>query len=233
MPKRILLSWSSGKDSAWTLQVLRHDPGVELVGLFCTVNQRYDRVAMHATRVELLRRQARAAGLPLEIIPLPDPCSGERYAELMGRFVAASVERGVEAIAFGDLFLEDIRRYRETQLAGTRIEPLFPLWGLATRELAEEMLGAGVEAYLSSVDLKKLPAEMAGRRWSRELIAELPPECDPCGENGEFHTIVAAGPMFRKTIAVRVGQTVQRDGFAYADIVPVSSPRRHGGHREC
>jgi len=219
MKKRTLLSWSSGKDSAWALHMLRRDPAVELVGLFSTVNQRYDRVAMHATRVDLLRWQARAAGLPLEIISLPDPCSGEEYAERMRRFVDGAVARGVEAIAFGDLFLEDIRRYREEQLHGTGIEAVFPLWGSQTRALADEMLAAGVEAYVSSVDLAKLPASVAGRRWSRELLDELPAECDPCGENGELHTIVTAGPMFGESIPVRVGEIVERDGFAYADVV--------------
>jgi diphthamide synthase (EF-2-diphthine--ammonia ligase) len=143
--------------------------------------------------------------------------------------VAGWAGRGIECIAFGDLFLEDIRRYREEQLRGTGIRPIFPVWGIPTRELAEEMLAAGVEAYLSSVDLAKLPVEMAGRRWSRELLAELPVGCDPCGENGEFHTIVTAGPMFAEPIPVRIGEIVQRDGFAYADVVPVDSTWRHRG----
>ncbi|HLA83386.1 MAG TPA: hypothetical protein VJL29_01215 [Thermoguttaceae bacterium] len=221
MKKPTLLSWSSGKDAAWSLHLLRRDPAVEVVGLLSTVNAAHKRVSMHATRVELLRRQARAAGLPLETVRLPDPCSGEQYAELMREFVAGAVARGIGAIAFGDLFLEDIRRYREDQLRGTGLEPLFPVWGVPTADLAREMLAAGVEAYVSSVDLKKLPIKFAGRKWSRELIDELPAGCDPCGENGEMHTIVTAGPMFRESIPVRVGEIVQRDGFGYADIVPV------------
>jgi len=176
---------------------------------------------MHATRVGLLRRQARAAGLPLEIIPLPEVCTDEQYGDVMRRFVRESAARGIRRIAFGDLFLEDIRRYRERQLRGTGIEPVFPVWGTATRELAEEMLAAGLEAYVSSVDLKRLSGEMVGREWSRELINELPEDCDPCGENGELHTIVTGGPMFRESIPVRVGRIVRRDGFAYADILPV------------
>ncbi len=221
MKTKTLLSWSSGKDSAWALHLLRDDPTVELLGLFSTVNEKHNRVSMHATRVDLLRRQARAAGLPLEIILLPEVCTDEQYGDVMRRFVRESAARGIRRIAFGDLFLEDIRRYRERQLRGTGIEPVFPVWGTATRELAEEMLAAGLEAYVSSVDLKRLSAEMVGREWSRELINELPADCDPCGENGELHTIVTGGPMFRESIPVRVGRIVRRDGFAYADILPV------------
>ncbi|MBN2580900.1 MAG: adenine nucleotide alpha hydrolase [Pirellulales bacterium] len=229
MPEKILLSWSSGKDSAWALHVLRRDPAVEIAGLFTTVNQKHARVSMHATRVALLRRQAEnlhahasvgmAPGLPLEILELPDPCGNEEYAAVMRRFIEGCVGRGIKGIAFGDLFLEDIRQYREQQLQGTGVEALFPLWQIPTAELAEAMLSAGVGAYLSSVDLKKLPEEFVGRKWSRELLRAFPPGIDPCGENGEFHTIVAAGPMFSAPIPIRIGQAVQRDGFAYADVV--------------
>ncbi|MBN1591359.1 MAG: hypothetical protein JW888_17735 [Pirellulales bacterium] len=220
MKTQVLLSWSSGKDSAWALHVLRQDPTVELLGLFSTVNRKYDRVSMHATRVDLLRRQARAAGLPLEIISLPDPCTTEQYGDLMRQSVAGWVAQGVEAIGFGDLFLEDIRKYREDQLRPTGIKPLFPVWGIPTDELAGRMFSAGLEAYISSVDLRKLPVGFAGRKWTKELVAELPEDCDPCGENGELHTIVTAGPMFRESLHVRVGPIVERDGFAYADILP-------------
>jgi uncharacterized protein (TIGR00290 family) len=219
-PKKTLVSWSSGKDSAWSLYVLRRDPAVEVVGLFTSVNQHYDRVSMHATRSELLRRQARAAGLPLKTLSLPDPCSSEQYQAIMRDFVAACIAEGVECMAFGDLYLEDVRAYREDALRSAGIESVFPLWGLQTRELAEEMLRAGLGAYVSSVDLAKLPATFAGRLWSQEMIADLPPECDPCGENGEIHTVVVAGPMLAEQIAVTVGEVVERDGFAYADIVP-------------
>ena len=221
MRKKTLLSWSSGKDSAWALYVLRLDPTVDVVGLFSVVNERYNRVSMHSTRTELLSRQAEAAGLALHTINLPDPCTIERSDELMGEFVAGAASMGTECIAFGDLFLEDVRRYREGQLAGSGIEPLFPLWQIPTVELAEQMLAADLEAYISSVDLKKLPASFAGRRWSRDLLKELPPGVDPCGENGEIHTIVVAGPMFEKRIEVEIGEVVQRGGFAYADVIPI------------
>jgi len=221
MAKRVLLSWSSGKDAAWALHVLRDDPGVEVVGLFSSVNERYERVSMHATRAALVARQAAAVGLPLHEVRLPDPCTNEQYREVMGGFVAECRAGGIGCMAFGDLFLEDVRRYREEQLADTGIEPVFPLWGLPTGELADRMLAHGLEAYVSSVDLKKLPVEVAGRRWSRDLIADLPPGTDPCGENGEMHTIVTNGPMFRERIDTTVGEIVERDGFAYADIIPV------------
>jgi len=221
MKKRTLLSWSSGKDSAWALHLLCHDPGIELLGLFTVMNEQFNRVSMHSTRRELLQRQADAAGLPLRTINLPYPCTNEQYDTIMRQFVRESASNEVEYMAFGDLFLEDIREYRENQLKGTGIEAIFPLWGSPTRELAEHMLSVGLDAYVSSIDLKKLPLHFAGRKWSRELIAELPQDCDPCGENGEMHTIVVGGPMFQVPISISVGQIVQRDGFAYADIIPV------------
>lgn len=221
MKKQTLLSWSSGKDSAWALHVLRQDPAIDLAGLFTVINEKYDRASMHATRLELLRLQAEAAGLPLIIIPLPDQCSLEQCDAVMGRFVAESAARGIAGMAFGDLFLEDIKTYRENQLQGSGIEPLFPLWRLPTWELARRMLDAGIEAYVSCVDLARLPPDLAGRRWTRALLDELPAQCDPCGENGEIHTIVTGGPMFTHSIPVRVGETVERNGFAYADIIPL------------
>ena len=221
MKKKTLVSWSSGKDSAWALHMLRQDPAVEILGIFAAMNEKLDRVSMHSTRQELVQRQAEAVGLPLEAINLPDPCSNRRYEDIMGRFVKETVSRGIECIAFGDLFLEEIRRYREDQLDGTGIDPLFPLWGIPTDDLAEQMLTSGVEAYVSSVDLKKLPSRCAGRKWSRKLIGEFPKDCDPCGENGEIHTVVVGGPMFRRTVPVRIGETVERNGFAYADIIPM------------
>ena len=220
--KRTLLSWSSGKDSAWALHVLRQDPTVEMSGLFSVLNARFERVSMHSTRTELLCRQAEAAGLPLHTTNLPDPCTNAEYEAIMAESVSALRAKGIECIAFGDLFLEDIRQYRERQLTGTGIDPLFPLWQVPTVELAGQMLAAGLEAYISSVDLKKLPASFAGRRWSRDLLDELPTGVDPCGENGEIHTIVVAGPMFEKRIEVEVGEVVQKNGFAYADIIPMN-----------
>jgi len=222
MKKRTLLSWSSGKDSAWALHSLQQDAGIDLLGLFTVLNENYTRVSMHATRLDVLRLQADAAGLPLQTIFLPDPCSMDQYGETMLRFVSEAAAEGIQCMAFGDLFLEDIRNYRVKQLKGTGIEPLFPLWGRPTRQLAEQMLSAGLEAYVSSVDLSKMPAHFAGRKWSRALIEAMPQDCDPCGENGEIHTVVTNGPMFRKPVPVRVSGIVERDGFAYADILAVS-----------
>lgn len=221
MNRKTLLSWSSGKDSAWALHLLQQDPTIAVLGLFTVMNQKYNRVSMHATRLEMLERQAAAVGLPLQTIYLPDPCTMGQSDEIMRQFVMESAAKGIECLAFGDLFLEDVRKYRENQLKGTGIEPVFPLWAIPTRELAEQMLSAGLEAYVSSVDLKKLPSHFAGRKWARELVAELPQDCDPCGENGEIHTVVTGGPMFRKPIPVKVGEIVERDGFAYVDIIPV------------
>ena len=223
MPQKTLLSWSSGKDSAWALHRLRQDPEVEVVGLFTTVNEAFDRVAMHAVRVELLRRQADAVGLPLEILMIPHPCPNERYEAVMAEFVRRVRRRGIAAIAFGDLFLADIRAYRERQLAGTGLTPLFPLWQIPTDRLAAAMLEAGLCAYLVCVDPTKVSAELAGRRFSNALLAELPAGVDPCGENGEFHTFAVAGPMFRHPVAVRPGAIVQRDGFVFADLLPEDS----------
>ena len=222
MRKRTLLSWSSGKDSAWALHVLRQDPTFEVVGLFSVLNEQFNRVSMHSTRAELLSRQAKATGLLLHTINLPDPCTNERCDAIMGESVAEFAAKGIESIAFGDLFLEDVRQYREKQLSGTAIDPLFPLWQIPTDTLAEEMLAAGMEAYISSVDLKKLPAGFAGCRWSRDVLKDLPAGVDPCGENGEIHTIVVDGPMFDKRIEVQIGQVVERNGFAYADIIPTN-----------
>lgn len=230
--KKTLLSWSTGKDSAWTLHVLRRDPGIEMAGLFTVLNERYNRVSMHAARVELLCLQAEATGLPLETISLPDPCTNEQCDAIMGRFAADAAARGIQCIAFGDLFLEEVRRYREKQMQGTLIEPLFPLWRLPAMELIEQMLTAGLEAYISSVDLKKLPAGFAGRRWTRDLLQELPAEIDPAGENGEIHTIVVNGPMFVKRIPVEVGEVVERNGFAYADIIPLGESTPASGQRD-
>ncbi len=175
---------------------------------------------MHSTRREILQRQADALGFPLQTINLPDPCTNEQYDAVMRKFVTESAIKGIEYMAFGDLFLEDIRQYRETQLKGTGISPVFPLWKISTKELTEQMLSAGNEAYVSNIDLKKLPLHFVGRKWSKDLINEFPYDCDPCGENGEIHTIVVGGPMFSKSIPVRIGQIVERNGFAYADIIP-------------
>ncbi len=202
------------------MHVLRAERSVELVGLLTTVNEVADRVAMHAVRRELLQAQARAIGLPLWIVPLPWPCSNREYETRMQRAIARARRAGVTHIAFGDLFLEDVRHYRETQLNGTGIDPLFPIWGLDTERLAREMLASGLRAIVSCVDPAQLSGELVGRTYDERLLAELPAGVDPCGERGEFHTFCYAGPMFRRPLTVRVGQRVLRDGFWFADILP-------------
>lgn len=216
---RVLLSWSSGKDSAWTLHVLRQRADVTVVGLLTTVNRVHDRVAMHAVRRDLLEAQAAAAELPLWIVEIPSPCSNAEYEAAMSQAMTRARAERIDAVAFGDLFLRDIRQYREDKLRPTGIEPLFPLWDLPTDELAREMWRAGVQAHLTCVDPRRVPAQWAGRVWSEALMAERPDGVDPCGENGEFHTFVAAGPMFRAPLAVRSGEVVERDGFVFADLM--------------
>jgi uncharacterized protein (TIGR00290 family) len=184
---RTLLSWSTGKDSAWALHVLRQHADVEVVGLFTTVNAAFDRVAMHGVRRELIEAQAEAAGLPLHLLEIPYPCPNEEYERVMGAFVARQVVESIEAMAFGDLLLEDIRRYREQKLARSGITPLFPLWGIETGALARSMIAGGLEAYVACLDPRKLPDSFAGRRFDAALLADMPPGVDPCAENGEFH----------------------------------------------
>jgi uncharacterized protein (TIGR00290 family) len=220
---KTMLSWSSGKDSAWALHVMRSDPAIEIVGLFTTINEAFDRVAMHAVRRELLEAQARACGLPLHIITIPYPCPNAIYEERMGTFVSQMKSQGVEAMAFGDLFLEDIRSYRQERLAGTGITPLFPVWGADTRALAAEMIAAGLKAHITCVDPKKLDASFASRTFDAKFIADLPDGVDPCGENGEFHTFAFSGPMFRAPISVTRGDVVERDGFVFADLLAAGS----------
>ena len=217
---RVLLSWSSGKDSAWALHTLRLQGEVEVVGLLTTLNAAAGRVAMHAVRDELLDRQARAAGLPVRKVMLPWPCSNADYEALMtGVFEWASSE-GIDEIAYGDLFLEDIRAYREARHAGTGIAARFPLWGMPTSELARSMIAGGLRATITCVDPKQLDAAFVGRAFDETLLAQLPPTVDPCGERGEFHTFAHVGPMFAAPIAVTPGEIVERDGFAFADLVP-------------
>jgi len=224
LPRRpkALLAWSSGKDSAWTLHVLRQQAAVEVVGLLTTFNEAFDRVAMHAVRRELVQAQAAAAGLPLWPVSLPWPCSNEDYEARMRAAMERARAEGVTAVAFGDLFLQDIRAYRERQLAGSGIEPLFPLWGATadTPALAQRMLAGGLRAVLTCVDTRQLEQRFVGRAFDAALLAELPASVDPCGERGEFHTFCCAGPMFAAPIAVQAGETVVREGFAYADLLP-------------
>ena len=216
---KILLSWSSGKDSAWALHVLRQENSGAVAGLLTTINGSADRVAMHAVRSSLLRAQAEAAGLPLMTVSLPHPCSNEEYEIRMGAAVRDAVEQGFTHVAFGDLFLEDVRRYREERLQGTGLTPLFPLWGRPTPALAREMIEGGLEAWLTCVDPRVVPREFAGRRFDRELLDALPAGVDPCGERGEFHTCVVAGPMFSRAIEVVRGEIVEREGFVFADLL--------------
>jgi uncharacterized protein (TIGR00290 family) len=218
---KALLAWSSGKDSAWSLHVLRAQHEVEIVGLLTTINQAFDRVAMHAVRTELLRAQADAADLPLWPVPIPWPCSNAEYEAAMNGAMARAAAEGITHVAFGDLFLEDIRRYREERLAPTGLTPLFPLWGMPTDALARRMVDGGLRARLTCVDPKSLDARFAGREFDAALLAELPPTVDPCGERGEFHTFAYDGPMFRRPVPVRGGEVVTRDGFVFADLLPV------------
>jgi len=219
--KRILLSWSSGKDSAWSLHVLRQRCQYEVVALLTTFNQASDRVAMHAVRHALVEQQAAAAGLPLWNVPLPWPCSNEQYEKLMAETCWKAVAGGIQGIAFGDLFLEDVRAYRVKQLTGTGLEPIFPIWGTPTAALAEQMITAGVRAKLTCIDPRKLDAAFAGREFDLELLQDLPPAVDRCGENGEFHSFVYGGPMLNHSLKVSVGEIVTRDSFVFADILPV------------
>ena len=216
----LLLSWSSGKDSAWALHELRRDPRWSVAGLLCTVNAAHDRVAMHAVRRRLLELQARAVGLPLRIVEIPDPCTDADYAAAMGAAMAAARDDGIEAMAFGDLFLEDIRAYREQKLAPTGLEAVFPLWGRDTTALSREMLAGGLCARLTCVDARVCPPGFAGRDYDAALLDALPPGVDPCGENGEFHSFVWDGPMFDVPVPVRLGEVVERGGFVFADLLP-------------
>jgi uncharacterized protein (TIGR00290 family) len=223
--KRILVSWSSGKDSAWTLHVLRRQAGYEIAGLLTTFNEAADRVAMHAVRRELVEQQAALAGLPLWDVGLPWPCSNEQYEKLMAETCAKALGEGIEGIAFGDLFLEDVRAYREKQLKHTGLEPIFPLWERPTRELANEMIAAGMQAKLTCVDTQQLDARFLGCEFDKKFLADLPAGADPCGENGEFHSFVYAGPMLNQEIPVLLGETVVRDQFVFADLTRASSSR--------
>jgi uncharacterized protein (TIGR00290 family) len=216
---KALIAWSSGKDSAWALHEIRRSGVYDIVGALTTITESFNRVSMHGVRRELLDAQLAAAGLSPILVPIPNPCPNEVYEARMAAALADARASGVTHVIFGDLFLDDVRRYREQKLAGTGIVPIFPLWLRPTSTLAREMIGAGVETYLACVDLKKLPKAFAGRKFDRALLADLPPGADPCGENGEFHSCVVAGPMFARKIAVKIGDIVERDGFAFADLL--------------
>jgi uncharacterized protein (TIGR00290 family) len=218
--KITLLSWSSGKDCAWALHVLRQQPDIEVVGLFCTVNQEFSRVAMHAVRIELLQQQAESVGLPIHIINIPHPCSNEQYEAVMGKFIKKVKQKKIKFMAFGDIFLEDVRQYRENKLAGTGIEPLFPLWGIPTDQLSQEMVNKGLRAQITCVDPKVLSPEFVGFEYSSSFLERIPKNVDPCGERGEFHTFAFDGPIFNKKIIFTVGEVVHRDGFVFVDLLP-------------
>lgn len=223
---KILVSWSTGKDSAWMLHTLQLQHPGALGGLLTTTNEAFDRVAMHAVRHELLRAQAEAVSLPLHVVPLPWPCSNEDYESIMRATARGFVADGFTHVAFGDLFLEDVRRYREERLAGSGLEPLFPIWKTkSTAALAQDMITAGLRATLTCVNPKQLDRAFAGRTFDQSLIGDLPPAVDPCGENGEFHSFAHRGPMFNHPIPIRLGEVVDRDGFVFADLV---SPRSGG-----
>lgn len=216
--KRVLLSWSSGKDSAWALHLLRQQVDVEVVGLMTTLNTKFQRVAMHGTRRSILEAQAAAAQVPVWIVPLPWPCSNEIYEQRMAEVCQRAIDEKVNAFAFGDLFLREIRAYRETQLKPTGLEPLFPLWDIPTDQLARAMIAGGLRATLICVDSRQLDGSFAGREFDASLLRDLPAEIDPCGERGEFHTCVYDGPMFAAPVRLEAGEIVDRDGFVYADF---------------
>jgi uncharacterized protein (TIGR00290 family) len=218
--KRVLLSWSSGKDSAWALHMLRQQPDIEVAGLLTTVNELFDRVAMHAVRTDLLRRQAERVGLPLRLVSLPFPCDNGVYEERMREAIGAARADGMEGIAFGDLFLADVRQYREKMMEGTEITPLFPLWGRPTTELARELTTGGLRAQITCIDPRCMPAALAGKEYNDDFLKALPVGVDPCGENGEFHSFAFDGPMFNRPVEFTIGDTVERDGFIFTDLAP-------------
>jgi uncharacterized protein (TIGR00290 family) len=220
---KILLSWSSGKDSAWALHLLNQQHPGSVHGLLTTVNQAMNRVAMHGVHIDILEAQARAAGLPLQVVQIPHPCPNEIYEERMSQAIADARATGFTHVAFGDLFLEDIRRYREEKLAGTGLEPLFPVWGIPTRALAAQMIEGGLRARLACIDTRVLDARFAGRKFDAALLRDLPESVDACGERGEFHSCVFAGPMFTQPIALDVGRTYSVAPFVWADLTLLSS----------
>jgi uncharacterized protein (TIGR00290 family) len=218
--KKVLLSWSSGKDSVWALHLLRQQPDFEVVALLTSFNSAAGRVAMHAVRRELVDAQAARTGILQWSVDLPWPCSNAEYEERMRGVWHRAFTEGITAVAFGDLFLQDIRDYRERQLLGTGLEPLFPVWGMPTAKLAVDMIAAGVKAKITCIDPSQVDRSFAGRDFDQALLDSLPPSVDPCGENGEFHTFVYDAPVFSRPIEVRMGEIVERDGFVFADALP-------------
>ena len=218
MKIKTMASWSSGKDSAWMLHRLKQDPSIEVAALLTTMNEEFDRVAMHAVRRRLLEAQSHAAAVPLWTVPLPWPCTNEQYESRMRDAIGKAVAEGFTHVAFGDLFLEDVRRYREDRLDRSGLTPIFPLWGIPTLALAEEMIDGGLRAILTCINPQHLDRSFAGRQFDRALLRDLPPGVDPCGERGEFHSFAYDGPMFARPVAAAAGEVVDRDGFVFADV---------------
>ncbi len=217
--KKTLMSWSGGKDCAWALYKLQKDPEINLVGLFCTVNKKFNRAAMHAIRVNILQKQAKNIGLPLEIIEIPYPCTNDEYEECMSAFIEKAKKANIECFAFGDLFLDDIRKYREEKLKGTGISPIFPIWGIPTDTLSREIVSSGLKAIITCIDPKQISKEFVGKEYDESFLNDIPKDVDPCGEKGEFHSLVFDGPMFKERIEVKLGEVVSRDGFVFADVL--------------
>ncbi len=218
MKKKTLLSWSSGKDCTYALMKLQQDPEIDLAGLFCTVNSEAERVAMHGVRRELLVEQSKKIGLPIKIIDLPSPCSHEIYCEIMKNFIKEAKEEGVDCFAFGDLFLEDVRNYRIDNMAGSGIEPIFPIWGTETGKLSRKLIDLGIKTKISCIDTRKVEKSFAGKDYDREFLNSLPRNVDPCGENGEFHTFVYDAPIFSSQIEIEVGQKHESGDFLFMDL---------------
>lgn len=219
MGRKTLISWSSGKDSAWALHVLRQNPDIDIVGLFSTVNKVFDRVTMHGVRRELLKHQAKSAELPLDVIEIPYPCNNDEYVAIMKDFILMAKEKGVECFAFGDLFLEHVRKYRENLLQGTGITPLFPIWGISTTALSQQMVSNGLKAVITCINADQFSQEYAGREYNKSFLEDIPDSIDPCGENGEFHSFAFDGPMFQYPIKVIAGETICRDGAYFTDLL--------------
>ena len=217
---KTLMAWSSGKDSAWALHKLQQNLEIDLVGLFCTINKESDRVVMHDVRVELLQKQAKSIGLPLEIIEIPYPCSNTEYDKIMEIFAEKAKNDNVEYFAFGDLFLKGVRNYREEKLKGTGIKPIFPIWGIPTDVLSREMIRSGLRTVITCINPKQTPSEFIGKEFDDDFLDSLPNNIDPCGENGEFHSFVFDGPMFKNKIEILIGDIVHRDDFLFVDILP-------------
>lgn len=219
-----VLSWSSGKDSAFALHVARQDGLVEISALLTTVNEVHERVAIHGVRREVLKAQAASVGLPLIEVPLPSPCSNEVYEARMAAALARLTADSIRDVVFGDIYLEDVRAYREAQLARAGMQGHFPIWGRETRALAHDMLRAGTVAYVATLDTRKLPRSSAGTRYDEHFLASLSASVDPCGESGEFHTVVSDGPEFSRPVPLVKGKDVERDGFVYTDFSLAAVP---------